>query len=84
MSVIPLVVNFEKDFVLQLVQVEDDFTMDQVAKTAAHHSINRRVKPQPGRTLRVKAQGDEQPFSREATVASLGIESMATIEIYYE
>ncbi len=84
MSTVPLVVNFEKDFVLQLVPVESDFTMDQVAEAAAHHSLNRRVKPQPGRTLRVRLQDGKEPVGRETTVEDAGFQVMETIEVYYE
>ncbi|NOZ65415.1 MAG: toluene monooxygenase [Alphaproteobacteria bacterium] len=84
MTTVPLCVNFESDFVLQLVPVESDFTMDQVAEAAAHHSLNRRVKPQPGRTLRVRLQDGDAPFDRDATVEQSGFQVMETIEVYYE
>ncbi len=84
MTTVPLCVNFESDFVLQLVPVESEFTMDQVAEAAAHHSLNRRVKPQPGRTLRVRLQDGESPFDRESTVEQAGFQVMETIEVYYE
>lgn len=84
MTTVPLVVNFEGDFVLQLVPVESDFTMDQVADAAAHHSLNRRVKAQPDRTLRVRIQDAEGPVDRAATVEQAGFQVMETIEVYYE
>jgi len=84
MTTVPLVTNFEGDFVLQLVPVESDFTMDQVAEAAAHHSLNRRVKPQPGRTIRVRLQDGAEPFARDATVEDAGFQVMETIEVYYE
>lgn len=84
MSTIPLVVNFEGDFVLQLVPVEDSFSMDEVAEAAAVHSLNRRVKPQPGRTLRVRLQDAEAPIERHNTVSEAGFQEMETIEVYYE
>lgn len=81
---LPLVVNFEADFVLQLVPVEVGFTMDQVAEAAAVHSLNRRVKPQPQRVLRVRLQDAEDPIGRQVTVAEAGFREMETIEVYYE
>jgi len=84
MTTVALAVNFESDFVLQLVPVESDFTMDQVAEAAAHHSLNRRVRPQPGRTLRVRLQDGAEPFGRETTVEQAGFQEMETIEVYYE
>lgn len=84
MTTVPLVVNFEADFVLQLVSVESDFTMDQVAEAAAYHSLNRRVKPQPGRTLRVRLQDGDGPLDRDTTVEKAGFQVLETIEVYYE
>ena len=84
MNPVPLVVNFEADFVLQLVPVESDFTMDQVAEAAAAHSLNRRVKPRPGRTLRVRIQDTDVPLGRDVTVADAGFREMETVEVYYE
>ncbi|MFC7049973.1 toluene-4-monooxygenase system B family protein [Emcibacter nanhaiensis] len=84
MTMVPLVVNFEGDFVLQLVPVESSFTMDQVAEAAAHHSLNRRVKPREGGVLRVRIQDAEEPVDRSDTVEQAGFENMETIEVYYE
>lgn len=84
MAQLPLISNFESDFVLQLVVVEETDDMDAVAATCAHHSLNRRVKPQPGRTLRVRIQDAEQPIARDTTVTEAGFKPMETIEIYYE
>lgn len=84
MAAIPIVANFESDFVLQLVQVDDQDTMDVVAEKCAHHSLNRRVKPRPGTTLRVRLQDGEHAFPRETTVADAGFQVMETVEIYFE
>ncbi len=84
MAGIPLVVNFERDFVLQLVGVDSAFTMDEVAKAAAVHSVGRRVKPRPEGILRVRRQDEEQPFPRSQTVESAGLEPMETIIVYWQ
>jgi hypothetical protein len=47
MALFPLTSNFEGDFVLQLVAVDTDNTMDEVAAAAAVHSVGRRVGPAP-------------------------------------
>jgi hypothetical protein len=52
----PLTSNFEGDFVLQLVAVDTENTMDEVA-AAAVHSVGRRVRARPGHILRVRRQG---------------------------
>lgn len=84
MAMIPMVSNFEGDFVLQLVAVDDHFTMDEVAQACAAHSLNRRVKPRPGAILRVKEQDETQPLARTMTVKEAGLQPMATIEIYFQ
>jgi toluene monooxygenase system protein B len=84
MSVVPLVVNFEGDFVLQLVPVEAASTMDQVAQAAAVHSINRRVKARPGGVLRVSRQDAEMPFGRAQTVEEAGLRPMETVVVHWD
>ncbi len=49
MAPFPIVSNFERDFVLLLVPVDDQNTMDEVAAAAAHHSVGRRVARNPAR-----------------------------------
>lgn len=83
MSAVPLVVNFEGDFVLQLVGVDSAFTMDEVAKAAAAHSVGRRVRPRSEGVLRVRRQDDDKPFDRSKTVEQAGIEPMETIVVYW-
>jgi toluene monooxygenase system protein B len=84
MTALPIVSNFESDFVLQLVEVEEADSMDSVAEKCAHHSIGRRVAPRPGTILRVRLQDADAPFPREQTVAGAGIAPMDTIEIFFE
>ena len=55
MALYPLISNFQHDFVLQLLAVDTENTMDEVAAAAAHHSVGRRVTPQPGKVIRVPA-----------------------------
>ena len=84
MAMFPFISNFQHDFVLQLVAVDTADDMDKVASAAAHHSLNRRVRPQPGKTLRVRAQGSDKPFDRHLKVEESGIAPMTCLEIYYE
>ena len=84
MAQFPFISNFQHDFVLQLVAVDSGDDMDKVAAAAAHHSLNRRVRPQAGKTLRVRAQGTTQPFDRQMKVEEAGIKPMTCLEIYYE
>ena len=47
MALFPLTSSFEGDFVLQLVAVDSENTMDEVAAAAAVHSVGRRVRARP-------------------------------------
>jgi toluene monooxygenase system protein B len=85
MALFPLVSNFENDFVIQLLPVDTDDTMDQVAEKAAFHSVARRMWELPeGTVLRVKEQDSPQPFARDVTVAASGIGPMTCIVVYAE
>ena len=84
MATIPIVSNFEGDFVLQLVEIEMGDSMDVVAEKCAYHSIGRRVKPRPGTRLRVRLQDAALAFGRKQTVAEAGLQSMDTLEIFFE
>jgi toluene monooxygenase system protein B len=83
MALFPLCCNFEGDFVLQLVPVDSENTMDEVAKAAAHHSVGRRVKDQPSRTLRVRRSG-ESFFARNMKVSESGLKPTECVEIIWE
>ena len=39
MALYPLISNFQHDFVLQLLAVDTENTMDEVAAAAAHHGL---------------------------------------------
>ena len=82
MAALPIVSNFESDFVLQLVEVDDGDSMDTVAQKCAHHSVGRRVRPRPGTVLRVRLQDADAPFPREQTVMGAGIAPMDTVEVF--
>ncbi len=60
MALFPIISNFERDFVLLLVPVDTENTMDEVAAAAAHHSVGRQSRAAAG-------QGDPRaPPGREA------------------
>ena len=66
MALFPVISNFQYDFVLQLVPVDTENTMDEVASAAAHHSVGRRVAPRPDKVVRVRRQGAENFFPSTA------------------
>ena len=84
MALFPLSSNFEGDFVLQLVAVDTENTMDEVAAAAAHHSLNRRVRPRPNTVLRGRRQGAVEFLPRDMKVADSGLAPTETIEIIFE
>ena len=83
MALFPIISNFERDFVLLLVPVDTENTMDEVAAAAAHHSIGRRVAPQPGKVIRVRRQGASEFFPREQRLSETGIRPMEALEFIF-
>jgi len=83
MSLFPLCCNFEGDFVLQLVPVDSENTMDEVARAAAHHSVGRRVKNQPNLILRVRRPG-QSFFARNMKVSESDLKPTECVEIIWE
>lgn len=83
MALFPIISNFQHDFVLQLVPVDTDNTMDEVAAAAAHHSVGRRVASQPGRVVRVRRQGEAGFLPRTARLHQTDIAPMETLEFIF-
>lgn len=83
MALFPVISNFQHDFVLQLVPVDTENTMDEVAAAAAHHSVGRRVKPQPDKVIRVRRQGGESFFPRQAKLSETDIKPMESLEFIF-
>ena len=83
MALFPVISNFQYDFVLQLVAVDTDNTMDEVAAAAAHHSVGRRVAPQPGKVVRVRRQGGAQFYPRAAKLSETDIKPMEALEFIF-
>lgn len=83
MALFPLTSNFQEDFVLQLLAVDTENSMDELAAAAAIHSVGRRVKARPG-TLRVRRQGAREPFPRDLKIGEAGLRPMECVEIFWE
>lgn len=83
MASMPIISNFQGDFVLQLVAVDSEDTMDKVAAAAAHHSVGKRVAPRPDKIVRVRRQDDTAFFPREATLAAMGVKPMECLEFIF-
>ncbi|TPQ33503.1 MULTISPECIES: toluene-4-monooxygenase system B family protein [Cupriavidus] len=83
MALFPVISNFQYDFVLQLVAVDTENSMDEVAAAAAHHSVGRRVAPQPGKVVRVRRQGGDQFYPRDARIGDTDIKPMESLEFIF-
>ena len=84
MALFPLTSNFEGDFVLQLVAVDSENTMDEVAAAAAVHSVGRRVRARPDCILRVRRQDAAEFLPRTMKVSESGLKPTETVEIIWE
>lgn len=83
MALFPVISNFQYDFVLQLVAVDTENSMDEVAAAAAHHSVGRRVAPQPGKVVRVRKQGAAEFLPRTAKLCETDIQPMESLEFIF-
>jgi toluene monooxygenase system protein B len=83
MALFPVISNFQYDFVLQLLPVDTENTMDEVAAAAAYHSVGRRVAPQPDKVVRVRRQGDTEFFPRNAKLSETSIQPMEALEFIF-
>jgi len=84
MSPFPVSSHFHGDFVLKLVPADTEFTMDELAAAAAEHSVGIHVPDQPGKVVRARAQGADQPFPRNMRISESGLEPTDTVEFYFE
>ncbi|NMO04114.1 toluene monooxygenase [Gordonia sp. TBRC 11910] len=83
MALFPISSHFHGDFVLKLVPVDTENTMDQVAAAAAEHSVGIHVPDQPGKVIRARRQGDPEPFPRDMLLADAGLAPTDTVEFYF-
>ena len=84
MALFPLTSNFEGDFVLQLLPMDTENTMDEVAAAAAVHSVGRRVRARPGHILRVRRQDSTEFLPRTMKVVEAGFMPTETVEIIWQ
>lgn len=84
MALFPLSCNFEGDFVVQLLPVDTENTMDEVAAAAAYHTVGRRVADRPGHLLRVRRQGADDCFARTLKVAEAGLQPTECVEVIWQ
>jgi len=83
MALFPLSSWFEGDFVLQLLPVDTENTMDEVAAAAAVHSLNRRVAPRPGKILRVRRHSTGEVLARDVKVKDAKLKPTEAIDVVF-
>ncbi len=84
MAQVPLASSFQGDFIVKLVVVDEEDTMDQVADKTAGHTANRTAPMPEGTVLRVRRAGGESLLPRDATVQSVGLSPMEAIEVVFQ
>ena len=84
MALFPISSKFEGDFVLKLVPVDTENTMDEVAEAAAEHSVGIHVPNQPGKVIRARAEGAAEPFPRDMLLKDAGLGPTDTVDFYFE
>jgi toluene monooxygenase system protein B len=83
MAALPIHCNFQGDFVIQLVLLDTEDTMDEAAQKCAYHSVGRRVAPQPDRVLRIRKHGATALYPRDMKVADAGLRPTETIDVVF-
>lgn len=80
MALMPVQGQVLGDFVINLVPIDSEDTMDVVAEKIAHHSVNRRVAHQD-KPLRIRHNG--QVLETDATPESAGVGPLDYVEAFY-
>lgn len=83
MTQLPIISNFQGDFLLQLVIGDATGTINSLADAAAYHSVGRRVSPQPGKVIRVRKQGEANFYQPEMKVSDTDIKAMDCLEFIF-
>ena len=84
MATVPIAILFEGDFVLKLLPVETEDTMDTLAEKASTVTVGIHVANQPGKIIRVKKDGNAEAFPRDMTVGDAGLQPLDGINLYFE
>ena len=84
MADLPLISNFEGDFVLKLFMTDSESSMAEVAQAAAANCVGVHIAAEPGKTMRVRLPGNDEPFPADMTASEAGLEPMNCVEVYFE
>jgi toluene monooxygenase system protein B len=83
MADFPINSNFQGDFVLQVVLVDTDDSMDEVAEKCAYHSVGRRVAPQPDKIMRVRNHESQKLYPREMKVCEANLRATEALDVIF-
>lgn len=83
MSALPIISNFQGDFVLQLVLTDTTKTVAEMIEDAAYHSVGKRVKAQPGKVVRVRKQDSTTFYDAKTRVDQTDIQPMDCLEFIF-
>lgn len=83
MAAFPINSNFQGNFVIQLVPVDTDDTMDPVPEKGAYHSVNRRVAPQLDKVIRVRLHNAGDFYPRSIKVSDANWRPIETLDIIF-
>jgi len=81
MAIVSLQAVFRGDFVTLLMLVDDEDTMEVVARKVAHHVIRRRLPPQDAP---MRVQYNDRVLPPDQTVSQAGILPMSFVEVFYD
>lgn len=83
MSALPIISNFQGDFLLQLVLTDSTKTVAELIEDAAVHSVGKRVKAQPGKVVRVRKQDSITFYDDKVRVDQTDIQPMDCLEFIF-
>jgi len=81
MAIVPLQAAFRGDFVVLLVPVDDQDTMDVVAQKVAYHVIHKRLPPLDAP---IRVRYNDRLLPRDQTVAQAGMPPLSFVEVFYD
>jgi hypothetical protein len=88
MAPIAILSRFQNDAHIRVIDVDEGFTMDQVAEACAFPSVDRSVRhPDRSKPLRVRRTTDDDsasPLPPVMTVAEAGFKHFECIDVYVE
>ena len=81
-NLFPLVCNFEGDYGMKLLMVDEESTMDMIANQAASALVGVLVKkPKPGSIYRISRHCEDEKLPRDLKVKDAGFIKMEAIDI---